>query len=158
MTHIAPDTSTNIGPEVVIRSGVAPVPRQASGLLLAWSISRSAAKACGLVTGESGPSVRLEVCIGAPANQSASSLEARVLDGDRASPLATPQARGTWIQDSIRGVWHLDIEGLLKLTIRRTEGLIEALYARTELLSRAGIAGGRYEFEGASLVRGDPQG
>ena len=146
MTHLAPETPA--GTQIAVRCGIGPVARPATGLLLAWSISRSAANACGLVPDDSGPSVRLEVCVDPPVRDAQAGLEARVLDGERALVLGTSGAQGTWIQDSIRGVWHLDIENLLKLTIRLTGQTVEALYARTELLARAGVAGGRYEFDG----------
>lgn len=123
-------------------------------VVLSWSISRSAARSCGLVTDESGPAVRLEVEVSPPGTAGAN-ISARVLDAQRFIPLDPSPRFGSWIQDSIRGVWHMDVEGLLKLTIRAEEGRVEALYARTELLARAGIAGGRYEFEGARIRPAD---
>jgi len=122
-----------------------------SELVLTWSIARAAAKACRLVETEAGPVPRLEIVIGAPREHASATVQARILDGTRAIPLQTPPTQAQWIQDSIAGVWHLDIDGILKLTVRQSEGRIEALYARTELLTRTGLAGGRYEFDGASL-------
>jgi hypothetical protein len=122
-------------------------------VVLTWSISRAGALACGLVESPTGPAVRLEVMVPAP-GAAPGHLSARVLDGERSITLEGPHAYGQWIEDSIRGVWHLDIDRVLKLTIRRTQDGIEALYARTELLARAGVAGGRYEFEGAETRRG----
>lgn len=122
--------------------------RQAPGTIrLMWSISRAGAVACGLVDHTGGPSVQLEISIPAPQRHQGP-LSARVLDGDRVIVLEGPHGQGQWIEDSIRGVWHMDVDGILKLTIRVSSDRVEALYARTELLSRAGIPGGRYEFEG----------
>ncbi len=118
-------------------------------LALRWSISRAAARSCGLVGRESGAAVCLEVLVSGPGG--AGDVSARVRDGDAVIPIEGSRRKGVWIEDSIRGVWHLDIDGLLKLTIRLSPDRVEALYARTELLSQAGLAGGRYEFEGASI-------
>lgn len=126
-------------------------PPRASTLVLAWTISRIAAKACGLVQNETGAAVKLEVHVSTP-RIGAAGIEARLVDGDRLIPLESSPRNGAWIEDSIRGVWHLDIDTLLKLTVRTTADGFEALYARTSLLANAGIAGGRYEFEGASLA------
>jgi hypothetical protein len=144
MTRVAPKQAMEVT-----------VPREARpSVVLTWSISRAGAVACGLAENQTGPAVRLEIVIPPPGGAPAQ-LTARVLDGDRAIPLEGPHGTSQWIEDTIRGVWHLDVDGVLKLTVRQQAGgqqagTIEALYARTELLSRAGVAGGRYEFEGAS--------
>ena len=126
-------------------------PARASTLILGWTISRIAAKACGLIQDESGTPVRLEVLVSVP-HAGSTRLEARLVDGERRIPLEASPRHGTWIEDSIRGVWHLDIDSLLKLTVRSNGEGFEALYARTLLLANAGIAGGRYEFDGASMA------
>jgi hypothetical protein len=123
--------------------------KQAEELVLTWSISRAGAAACGMVQNGAGLPVRLELRTGAPRRNSRAVITARVVDGDVSTVLPTPEAAGTWIEDSIAGVWHLDVEGLLKLTIRQSPEKTEALYARTQLLAKAGLGGGRYEFEGA---------
>ena len=78
-------------------------------------------------------------------------LAARVVDSNVETTLQVPDVPAVWMEDSIPGVWHLDVEGLLKLTVRQHMDQIEALYARTPLLAAAGLGGGRYEFEGAAL-------
>lgn len=126
-------------------------PAPATTLILGWTISRAAASACGLVRDEAGAPVRLEVLVSAP-HAGSTNIEARLVDGDRRIPLESSPRCGTWIEDSIRGVWHLDIDTLLKLTVRSSGAGFEALYARTSLLANAGLAGGRYEFDGASIA------
>jgi hypothetical protein len=120
-----------------------------ASLVLTWSISRGGAVSCGLVESATGPAVRLEIEVPEPGEHQGA-VSGRVLDGERVIPIEGPHRTGRWIEDSIRGVWHLDVDAVLKLTIRQDGNRVEALYARTELLTRAGIAGGRYEFEGAS--------
>ena len=149
MTRIAPQSATP--QEVKVRRPAPGAVLQSTRIVLTWSISRAAARACGLVSDETGPAVRLLVSAGAPTSGIQVVLEARVLDGERATVLGAPARGGRWIQDTIRDVWHLDIEGFLKLTVRWIDDSIEAMYARTELLANAGLAGGRYEFEGATL-------
>lgn len=141
MTRVAPNQAMEVA---IPRSGDV-----RGTIVLSWSISRDGALACGLVEVATGPAVRLEIIVPSPGG-AAAQPGARVLDGDRVVPLEGPHGSGQWIEDSIRSVWHLDVDGVLKLTIRRHTDRIEALYARTELLARAGVAGGRYEFEGAS--------
>ena len=54
---------------------------------------------------------------------------------DRPGPL--------WIEDD--SMLHVDLPGLLMLSIRRRPGRDELLYARTSVLSQLGLPGGRYE-------------
>lgn len=116
-------------------------------LVLTWSISRAGAVACGLARNESGPAVTLELEADAPFD-GATQVSARIIDGGTRQPLALPASSGSWIEDTIAGVWHLDVDEVVKLTIRRKDDGIEPLYARTPLLARAGVGGGRYEFDG----------
>lgn len=136
--------------EVIVRE-TAIAPRKAEELVLTWSISRAGAAACGMVQNGTGQPVRLELRISAPRRNTRASIGARVVDGEISTNLAASDASALWIEDSIAGVWHLDVEGLLKLTIRQTPEKTEALYARTQLLAKAGLGGGRYEFEGAAI-------
>ena len=48
-----------------------------------------------------------------------------------------------WIEDD--SMLHVDLPGLLTVSIRRREGRDELLYARTSVLSQLGLPGGRYE-------------
>lgn len=54
-----------------------------------------------------------------------------------------------WMVDG--DLHHLEIDGLLSATVRASKGVVgagtavEVLYARTELLARMGLPGGRYE-------------
>lgn len=125
--------------------------RRTDELVLTWSISRVGAAACGMVKDPSGPPVKLEVRMAAPRRGLRALLTALVVDGAAETTLQVPDAPAAWIEDSIPGVWHLDLEGLLKLTVRQDADQIEALYAQTPLLAAAGLGGGRYEFEGATL-------
>lgn len=142
--------SVPVEPEVIVRDASFTV-RRADELVLTWSISRVGAAACGMVKETSGPPVKLEVRMAAPRRGLRALLGARVVDGNVETTLQVPDAAAAWIEDSIPGVWHLDVEGLLKLTVRQDADRIEALYARTPLLAAAGLGGGRYEFEGATL-------
>src|SRR5258708_7423350 len=117
------------------------IPRRAEELVLTWSISRAGAAACGMVQNGTGQPVRLELRIGAPRRNTRACIVARVVDGDSSAALPTSDAAASWIEDSIAGVWHLDVEGLLKLTIRQSPERTEALYARTQLLANAGLGG-----------------
>ena len=139
-----------IEPEIIV-CDTAFSARRTDELVLTWSISRVGAAACGMVKDASGPPVQLEIRMAAPHRGLRAVPGARVVDGNTETTLQVPDAPAAWIEDSIPGVWHLDIEGLLKLTIRQGTGQLEALYARTPLLAAAGLGGGRYEFEGAAL-------
>jgi hypothetical protein len=137
-------------PTVVVRD-TSISPRRVEDLVLTWSISRAGAAACGMVKDPIGPPVKLEIRLSSPRRSASISPAARVVDGASEVALPTPIAAASWIEDSISGVWHLDVEGLLKLTIRQGPEGTEALYARTPLLAAAGLGGGRYEFEGAAI-------
>ena len=137
-------------PEVIVRDTTFAL-RRADELVLTWSISRVGAAAGGMVKDPAGPPVKLEVRMAAPRRGVRAAPAARVVDGAAESPLPVPDAPAAWIEDSSPGVWHLDIEGLLKLTVRQGSDQLEALYARTPLLAAAGLGGGRYEFEGAAF-------
>ncbi len=139
-----------IEPEVIVRD-TSFTTRRIDELVLTWSISRVGAAACGMVKEPVGAPVKLEVRMAAPRRGLRAILAARVVDGGAETVLQIPDAPAAWIEDSIPGVWHLDVEGLLKLTVRQDADQIEALYARTPLLAAAGLGGGRYEFEGAAL-------
>ena len=103
--------------------------KQAEELVLTWSISRAGAAACGMVQNGNGQPVRLELRISMPRRNATprAAIAARVVDGDVSTALPTTDAAGAWIEDSIAGVWHLDVEGLLKLTIRHSPEKTEAL-------------------------------
>ncbi len=60
------------------------------------------------------------------------------------------EGSGTWMRDA--ELWHLDIPGLLVVSLREQPGGVEVLYARTGLLTRLGVEGGRYEFEAGTLL------
>src|ERR1043165_5299374 len=139
-TTIAPHRSSTLGP-----------PPRVEELVLTWSISRAGAAACGMVQNGTGQAVKLELRVGSPRRNGRVSIAARVADGEVSTAILMPESAGQWIEDSIAGVWHLDVEGLLKLTIRQSAERTEALYARTELLAKAGLGGGRCEVEGAAL-------
>ncbi len=78
--------------------------------------------------------------------------EARLLDPhtDRRYLLASTRPSAfrarpepLWIEDD--SMLHVDLPGLLMVSIRRREGRDELLYARTSVLSQLGLPGGRYE-------------
>lgn len=59
------------------------------------------------------------------------------------SLLIRAQPGPLWIEDG--SMLHVDLPGLLMLSIRRHRGRDELLYARTSLLSQLGLPGGRYQ-------------
>lgn len=138
-------------PQVVVRDTTIS-PRRFEDFVLTWSISRAGAAACGMVKDSLGHPVKLEIRIMSPRRGVNVIPGARVVDGNTETVLPSPETGAAWIEDTISGVWHLDVEGLLKLTIRQSIDRIEALYARTPLLAAAGLGGGRYEFEGAAVL------
>lgn len=136
--------------EIIVRDTTIS-PRRSEELVLTWVISRAGAAACGMVKEPVGHPVKLEIHLASPRSGAHITPTVRIVDGVIETALPAPGIGGTWIEDSISGVWHLDVEGVLKLTIRQTMDRIEALYARTPLLAAAGLGGGRYEFEGAAV-------
>ncbi len=151
MTRIAKHrTPVRQEPQVIVRDTTFAI-RRTDELVLTWSISRVGAAACGMVKDAAGPPVKLEVRMTAPRSGLRVTPAARVMDGAAETALPLSAIAAPWIEDSIPGVWHLDIDGLLKLTVRQDSDQLEALYARTPLLAAAGLGGGRYEFEGAAL-------
>ena len=59
------------------------------------------------------------------------------------SSLFRAQPSPLWIEDG--SMLHVDLPGLLMVSIRRRAGRDELLYARTSLLSQFGLPGGRYQ-------------
>jgi hypothetical protein len=51
-----------------------------------------------------------------------------------------------------QGLRHLDLPGVVRVTARPAVEGVEVLYARTEVLGRLGLSGGRYDFEGGRLA------
>jgi hypothetical protein len=74
---------------------------------------------------------------------------AALIDGPRRREVPA-EGRGEWTPDG--DLWHLEIHGIVSLTIRAGPRGLRALYARTDLLTALGISGGRYEFAGAVLL------
>ena len=124
--------------------------RAGAALVLRWTLSREAAAAAGLVEAGDGRSPVLEVRLAweGPVD----GLTAVLVDGERHEDLALEGVRGgAWVQDSA-GLRHLDLPGFLRVSARQTVSGVEVLYARTELLGRLGLPGGRYDFESAAVL------
>jgi hypothetical protein len=160
MSPLAQKTTTDLaGPaEVIVRHGHAPrthtvVPR--TWLALTWSISRAAAVAAGLVAldGAGEPVLELRVPWDSGSAQGSAEVSARLLDDGTVHALNLEAVRpGAWVNDPAAGLAHLDLPGLVQVSVRMTDGVVSVLYARTEVLGRLGLAGGRYDFQGAAVV------
>jgi hypothetical protein len=119
-------------------------------LALRWSLSREAAVAAGLVAAAEADEPVLELL--APWAGRVEGVRAILVRGGDRDELALEGApAGAWIEDEAGGLRHLDLSGVLRVTARPTDTGVEVLYARTEVLGRLGLAGGRYDFVGAAL-------
>jgi hypothetical protein len=123
-------------------------------LALRWSLSREAAVAAGLVEAAASepapPAPVLEILVPWD-GPTVERVAAAVLDGDRRDEVALEGvSAGVWVsaEDGLR---HLDLPGLVRVTARRDGAGATVLFARTELLGRLGLGGGRYDFQGATL-------
>jgi hypothetical protein len=166
MSFTAPQSNTKrpergAQPAVVVLVGraVRPVPRAAAPrtwLALTWSLSRAAAATAGLVPvdGDAEPILELRVPWG-PGGQvhDAADVRARVLDGPASQELTLEAVRpGGWMCEPGTGLHHLDLPGLAQVSARIDGRGVAILYARTEVLGRLGLAGGRYDFGGAAII------
>lgn len=144
-------TARNIPPSAASpRRGPLEVVGARRVLTLRWSLSRPAALAAGLVKGD-GDIPLLEVALPWDV-PTVTTIAAAVIDGERRREMALePVAPGHWIVDEANGLRHLDLPGLVRVSMRWTDGAVQVLYARTEVLARLGLPGGRYDFEGATL-------
>lgn len=116
---------------------------------VSWAVSRAAAARAfpGAVAGDAGGEVTIEI---AAAMDSADRwiVSARLIDaaGEEPAPIlslaAEPAAAAVWTHDPECGLEHLDVPGLLSVSMERGGRVV---YARTSLLERFGLAGGRYE-------------
>jgi len=148
-------------PAVVVVIGRAPATPKPGAtprtwMALTWSLSRAGAAAAGLVpeAGDAEPSLELRVPW-APGGQvrDASDVRARLIDGAIEHELTLEAVRpGSWAFDAAAGLHHLDLPGLVQVTARVDAGGIAVLYARTEVLGRLGLTGGRYDFGSAAVV------
>lgn len=119
-------------------------------LTLRWTVTRDAAAAAGLVSADGRGSPVLEVRLGWD-GPSVDQVAAAVLDGERTEELALESAAtGAWTGDD--RLRHVDVPGLVRASLIVSPEEVRAVYARTELLSRLGISGGRYDFERATLL------
>jgi hypothetical protein len=112
-----------------------------------WSLSAPAAAAAGLVPGgtrEANLELLLDVT---PRGGSwrAAAVSAAIEHDGRLSPLESPSGSGAAVLDAETGLLHIDIDGFIHATLRGEEAV---LYARSPLLARLGLAGGRYERDG----------
>jgi hypothetical protein len=113
-------------------------------VVLSWSISRPAATG-GLAEG----SARLEIELPWPAKPGA--VVARLVSHEGARQLA--RAEASWVRDEAASLVHLDAGKVLVASLRLVDDGVDALYARTGLLTVIGVGGGRYDFEGARSLR-----
>jgi hypothetical protein len=129
-------------PELVVRA------RGASRRLrFRWSISPVAAAEAGLCPpGTRAVALELELkIVRSRGTARAAPASAEIVRDGHGSPIGLPPATGAAITDPETGVMHVDIDGFIHATLR---GRCEVLYARTPLLARLGLPGGRYECEG----------
>jgi hypothetical protein len=75
-----------------------------------------------------------------------------ILRGEQRDRTIPIRARGQWL--SADGLRHLDIPGILSISLRPEALGVRVLYARTDLVATLGLPGGRYEFESAELIPG----
>ena len=123
-------------------------PRRAElTLVLTWSVPREAAAVSELAGAGGRPVLEVRV----PWRGGMRRVEAGLVDADVRAPVDAGPGRGRWLGDA--GLWHLDIPGVLSLSVREAGGGLSVLYARCELLSHLGLEGGRYEFQGACVAR-----
>lgn len=161
MSSIAPkpQTGRSTPHEVIVlfgRGARAAHTQPRTWLALTWAISRAAAAAAGLVPAEGDAEPMLELSVpwgpGGAVGDS-SDLRAGVLDGPVRHELSLEAVRpGAWAYDAASDLHHLELPGLAQVSIRVTPQTIQVLYARTEVLGRLGLAGGRYDFAAASIV------
>jgi hypothetical protein len=123
--------------------------RPAQRLEFRWVIDPAAAVRAGLCESGAGL-VELILCVdvcGAEATAGIRPVRAVLRVGARERSLEWPAGRCACAADRASGLVHVDIEGWLNATVR---GEGEVLYARTPLLARLGLPGGRYEGEGSA--------
>lgn len=122
-------------------------------LTLRWSISKPAAIALGLAC-ERDSSVVLEVTVELQGDSSlrVGSLAAALRVGERVQGFEVEASgQGVCITDAETGLTHVDVPGVLQASLRLGEPA-KPLFAKTTLLARIGVAGGRYELLGGSLT------
>ena len=120
-------------------------------LVLRWSLSPEAAVAAGLIGAAEAAEPVLELRL--PWDGPVDGVEAVLVKGEQREGLGLEAApAGAWMEDGRSGLRHLDLPGLVRVTARGAGPEIEVLYARTEVLGRLGLAGGRYDFVGGSLA------
>ncbi len=118
------------------------VDREVPALLLRWAIAPRAAKQAGLVTTEAArpPCLEIELNEGRPPI-------ARILVAPHAREIPIESAAIVRVHRDASGFLHIDLPGLLSATWEERAPGPRVIYARTELLARLGIPGGRYEIE-----------
>jgi hypothetical protein len=122
-------------------------------LTLRWSISKPAAVALGLAC-ERDASVSLEVSVELHGDSTfrVGEVAAALRAGERSQEFEVEASGpGVCITDAETGLTHVDVPGVLQVSLRLAEPE-KPLFARTTLLSSMGVAGGRYEFLGGSLT------
>lgn len=126
-----------------------PAPRVGRVLTVSWALSPEAAAKCGLAAtlGAGSPVLEVRVVWGGRVRE----VEAAIVDGGTRRTVEAAGA-GEWLRDG--GLWHLDVPGVVSLTLREERGEVRSLYARCELAARLGLEGGRYELAGASILPG----
>jgi hypothetical protein len=128
-------------------------PPPAQRLQLRWSISPQAARRI------TGAAAATTLIIETPWPEKDGPLAARLVqDGEsgagRAEAIAIQcDSHARWIIDDRAGLAHLEVPEFLHATLRLEADHIHILYIRTSLLQRLGIGGGRYDFEGAQVLR-----
>lgn len=95
----------------------------------------------------------LEVRIAAAGGAPFASARLRVGGQERVIEAGGSGGGGAWRHDAETGLEHIDVPGVVNVTLRASGdgAAAELVYARTPLLRRLGLAGGRYEATGVEL-------
>lgn len=120
----------------------------AATLALRWTISPDAARAAGL-SSSPGDAPAIELVV--PWTGDVRAAAAEFIDGKHRRELTVPPATAEWTSND--GMHHLDLPGVLTLSVRAKGAGVEVVYARTPLLAALGIPGGCAEFAAASIQK-----
>jgi hypothetical protein len=133
-------------PTTSARSGT--VRPAAATLSFRWTVSPDAARAAGL---SAIPSEAPAVEVVVPWTGDVRTATAEFIDGPHRRELAVPPTTGAWTSSD--GMHHLDLPGVLTLSVRAKGAGVEVVYARTPLLAALRIPGGCAEFAAAAIQK-----
>ena len=104
-------------------------------LLLRWVVSRDG---CAGV---------LELRL--PSDGPVAAIVAELIEGGSRRRI-DPSGASAWVHAA--GLRHLDVPGVLSVSLRCESGIVAVYYARTWIPASLGLPGGTYEFEGGSIL------